>query len=147
VATSLGLGNDFSQVSSPRVSLVVDFLFLGGSEGLDGVSSEWRLAHGLGLHHLTPSKGGPEPAPEGAGSVQFAPRSISCTLDYCPLQLWALDVVISATKLGDLYAWTSSLFILVLGSSPFKHIGPCHLWRLLGTWSELLDCLAKRSLN
>jgi hypothetical protein len=29
----------------PRVSLVVDFLFLSGSEGLEGVSDEWRLAH------------------------------------------------------------------------------------------------------
>jgi hypothetical protein len=28
-----------------RVSLVVDYLFLSGSEGLDGVSGEWRLAH------------------------------------------------------------------------------------------------------
>jgi hypothetical protein len=28
----------------PRVSLVVDLLFLGGSEGLDNVSGEWRLA-------------------------------------------------------------------------------------------------------
>jgi hypothetical protein len=27
----------------PRVSLVVDLLFLGGSEELDGVSGEWRL--------------------------------------------------------------------------------------------------------
>jgi hypothetical protein len=43
VATSLVLGNDFSRVSSPRVSLVVDLLFLGGSEGLDGVSGEWPL--------------------------------------------------------------------------------------------------------
>jgi hypothetical protein len=29
----------------PRVSLVVDFLFLGDSEGLDDVFGEWRLAH------------------------------------------------------------------------------------------------------
>jgi hypothetical protein len=28
----------------PRVSLVVDSLFLGGSEGLDDVPGEWRLA-------------------------------------------------------------------------------------------------------
>jgi hypothetical protein len=27
-----------------RVSLVVDHLFLGGSEGLDGIFGEWRLA-------------------------------------------------------------------------------------------------------
>jgi hypothetical protein len=40
----------------------------------------------------------------GSVSAQFAPRSISCTLDYCPLQLWALDVVISTIKLRDLYA-------------------------------------------
>jgi hypothetical protein len=31
----------------PRVSLVVDFLFLGGSEGLDDVSGEWWLAHAI----------------------------------------------------------------------------------------------------
>jgi hypothetical protein len=36
-----------SRVSSPRVSLVVDFLFLGGSEGLDSVSSQWRLLHAI----------------------------------------------------------------------------------------------------
>jgi hypothetical protein len=28
----------------PRVSPIVDLLFLGGSEGLNGVSGEWRLA-------------------------------------------------------------------------------------------------------
>jgi hypothetical protein len=31
----------------PRVSLVVNSLFLGGSEGLDDISSEWRLAHAI----------------------------------------------------------------------------------------------------
>jgi hypothetical protein len=31
----------------PRVSLVIDFLFLDGSEGLDGISGEWRLAHAI----------------------------------------------------------------------------------------------------
>jgi hypothetical protein len=31
--------------SPPGVSLIVDSLFLGGSEGLDDVSGEWRLAH------------------------------------------------------------------------------------------------------
>jgi hypothetical protein len=29
----------------PKVSLVVDSLFLGVSEGLDDVFGEWRLAH------------------------------------------------------------------------------------------------------
>jgi hypothetical protein len=98
----------------------------------------------LGLHLLNTEERGPELPPEGvgpvrtgqptwavlgSGSAQIAPRSIFCTLDHWPLQLWALDVVISATKLRDLYAWISSLFISILGSSPFKHIGPCHLWR------------------
>jgi hypothetical protein len=40
----------------------------------------------------------------GSISAQFAPRSISCILDHWPLQLWTLDVVISVTKLRDLYA-------------------------------------------
>jgi hypothetical protein len=31
----------------PRVSLVVDLLFLGGSQELDGVSGEWLLAHAI----------------------------------------------------------------------------------------------------
>jgi hypothetical protein len=31
----------------PVVSLVVDLLFLGGCEELDGVSSEWRLPHAI----------------------------------------------------------------------------------------------------
>jgi hypothetical protein len=73
----------------------------------------------LGLRLLNNEERGTRTAPEGArpvrmgrpawallGSVsaQFAPRSISCTLDHWPLQLWALDVVISAIKLRDLYA-------------------------------------------
>jgi hypothetical protein len=41
----LGLVMISPECPPPRVSLVVDFLFLGGSEGLDGVSGEWRLAH------------------------------------------------------------------------------------------------------
>jgi hypothetical protein len=32
---------------SPRVSLVVDSLFPDSSEGLYGVSGEWRLAHAI----------------------------------------------------------------------------------------------------
>jgi hypothetical protein len=40
----LGLAMISPQYPPPRVSLVVDFLFLGGSEGLDDVSGEWRLA-------------------------------------------------------------------------------------------------------
>jgi hypothetical protein len=63
--------------------------------------------------------------------------------DHWPLQLWDLDVVISTAKLRDLYAWTSVLFISVLGSSPFKHISLCHLWKKVHTWLELLDWLAK----
>jgi hypothetical protein len=31
----------------PRVSLIVDLLFLGGSKGLDGVSGEWQIAHAI----------------------------------------------------------------------------------------------------
>jgi hypothetical protein len=73
----------------------------------------------LGFHILNTEERGCEPAPErarpvGLGrptrallssvSAQFAPRSISCTLDHWPLQLWALDVVIFAVKLRDLYA-------------------------------------------
>jgi hypothetical protein len=41
----LGLAMISLEYPPPRVSLVVNSLFLGGSEGLDGVSSEWRLAH------------------------------------------------------------------------------------------------------
>jgi hypothetical protein len=43
VAASLGLSMIYLECSPPRVSLV-DSLFIGGSEELDGVSSEWRLA-------------------------------------------------------------------------------------------------------
>jgi hypothetical protein len=31
----------------PRVSLIVDILFLGGSKGLDSVSGEWQIAHAI----------------------------------------------------------------------------------------------------
>jgi hypothetical protein len=31
----------------PTVSLVVDLLFLGGSEGIDGISGEWLLPHAI----------------------------------------------------------------------------------------------------
>jgi hypothetical protein len=41
----LGLAMISLECPPPRVSLVVDSLFLGGSEGLDGISGEWRLAH------------------------------------------------------------------------------------------------------
>jgi hypothetical protein len=41
----LGLAMISPEYPPPMVSLVVDRLFLGGSEGLDGVSGEWRLAH------------------------------------------------------------------------------------------------------
>jgi hypothetical protein len=73
----------------------------------------------LRFHELNTEERGHEPALERAGPIgmgrpawallgsvsdQFAPRSISCTLDHGPLQLWALDIVISATKLRDLYA-------------------------------------------
>jgi hypothetical protein len=43
----LGLAMISLECPPPRVSLVVDSLFLGGSEGLDGVSSEWRLTHAI----------------------------------------------------------------------------------------------------
>jgi hypothetical protein len=39
----LGLAMLSLECPPPRVSLVVDLLFLGGSEELDGVSGEWRL--------------------------------------------------------------------------------------------------------
>jgi hypothetical protein len=40
----LGLAMISPEYPPPRVSLVVDFLFLRGSEELYGVSGEWRLA-------------------------------------------------------------------------------------------------------
>jgi hypothetical protein len=43
----LGLAMISPEYPPPRDSLVVDSLFLGGSEGLDDVSSEWRLAHAI----------------------------------------------------------------------------------------------------
>jgi hypothetical protein len=43
----LGLAMISPKCTPPRVSLVVDSLFLGASEGLDGVSGEWRLAHAI----------------------------------------------------------------------------------------------------
>jgi hypothetical protein len=43
----LGLAMISPECPPPKVSLVVDLLFLGGSEGLDGVSCKWRLAHAI----------------------------------------------------------------------------------------------------
>jgi hypothetical protein len=43
VAASLGLGDDILSVL-PQESLSVDPLFLGGSEELDDIRGEWRLA-------------------------------------------------------------------------------------------------------
>jgi hypothetical protein len=43
----LGLSMIYLKCNPPRVYLVVDLLFLGGSEGLDCVSGEWRLAHAI----------------------------------------------------------------------------------------------------
>jgi hypothetical protein len=40
----LGLAMISPEYPPPRASLIVDFLFLSGSEGLDGISGEWRLA-------------------------------------------------------------------------------------------------------
>jgi hypothetical protein len=39
----LSLAMIYLKCPPPRISLVVDLLFLGGSEKLDGVSSKWRL--------------------------------------------------------------------------------------------------------
>jgi hypothetical protein len=41
----LGLAMISLECPPPRVSLIVDRLFLGSSEGLDDVSGEWPLAH------------------------------------------------------------------------------------------------------
>jgi hypothetical protein len=43
----LGLVMISPECPPPRVSLVVDSLFLGGSEGLNDGSREWRLAHAI----------------------------------------------------------------------------------------------------
>jgi hypothetical protein len=43
----LGLEMISPKYPPPRVSLIVNFLFLGGSEGLDGVSGKWRLPHAI----------------------------------------------------------------------------------------------------
>jgi hypothetical protein len=47
VATSLGLGNDLSRVSSPKGLSHSRSSLLGGPEELDGVTGEWWLAHTL----------------------------------------------------------------------------------------------------
>jgi hypothetical protein len=48
---SLGLAMIYLEGPPPRVSLVVDLLFLGGSEELDGVSDEWRIPHAIRVSH------------------------------------------------------------------------------------------------
>jgi hypothetical protein len=59
----------------PRVSLVVDLLFLGGSEGLDGVSGEWRLAHAIRVPQTQHRrKGGANCHQEGLGRPAWADR-------------------------------------------------------------------------
>jgi hypothetical protein len=111
----LGLAMISLECPPPRVSLVVDPLFLGGSKELDNVSGEWRLApaklnteeRGTRTAARRGWAGPNGPAGLGSSGLGFGPigpQSISCTLDHWPLQLWALDVVISAIKLRDLYA-------------------------------------------
>jgi hypothetical protein len=73
----------------------------------------------LGFHELNIEERRPEPPPERVGltglgrpswafpgpvSAHLVTRFVFCILDHGPLQLWALDVVISATKLRGLYA-------------------------------------------
>jgi hypothetical protein len=68
----------------------------------------------LGFHVVNTEERGRELTPErgmavsmgwpawaflGSVSAQLYPCSISCTLDHWPIQLWALDIIISATKL------------------------------------------------
>jgi hypothetical protein len=79
--------------------------------------------------------------------ARSSPHGSSWHFALGPLHLCHFEVIITAIKLRDLYGWTSGLFISVLRGSPFKHIGPCHLWGQVRIWSELLDCLTKRSLN
>jgi hypothetical protein len=100
----LGLAMISLECPPPRVSLIVDLLFLGSSEELTGVCGRKR---------------GAEPPPEGAGptdlgrsawdvpspiSAHLVTHFVFCILDHGPLQLWALDVAISAAKFRDLYA-------------------------------------------
>jgi hypothetical protein len=47
----LGLEMIYLEFPPPRVSLIVDLIFPGGSEELDGVSGEWRLAHAIRVPH------------------------------------------------------------------------------------------------
>jgi hypothetical protein len=59
----------------PRVSLVVDLLFLGGYEGLDDVSGEWRLEHAIRVaftYHQR--KGDPNRHKNGLGQSERADR-------------------------------------------------------------------------
>jgi hypothetical protein len=73
----------------------------------------------LGFHVLNTEERGPEPSSEetrpiglgrpawafpGPVSAHLVTRFVFCILNHSPLLLWALDVVISATKLRDLYA-------------------------------------------
>jgi hypothetical protein len=43
----LGLAMIYLECPPPRVSLIVNLLFHGGSEELDGISGEWRLPHAI----------------------------------------------------------------------------------------------------
>jgi hypothetical protein len=47
----LGFAMVSPECPPPRVSLVVDLLFLGGSEELDGVCGEWWLLHAIRVPH------------------------------------------------------------------------------------------------
>jgi hypothetical protein len=48
----LGLTMIYLECPPSGVSLLVDSIFLGGSEGLDDVFGEWRVALQLGFHEL-----------------------------------------------------------------------------------------------
>jgi hypothetical protein len=130
VATSLGLSNDVSRVSSPKgLSRSRFSLFIGGSEGLDGVSSEWRLSPRLGFHELNTKERGSKtdtrtgwvglPRPVGLGPSGLGFGSICSTVHLFHFGSSAASIV----GFGRRYLRDQVEGSLCMNFQPF-HLGP-----------------------
>jgi hypothetical protein len=125
----LGLAMISLECSPPRVSLVVNFLFLVGSEGLDSVSGEWRLAHAIRLHLLNTEErrartatkrgwAGPNgPAGLGLSGLGFGPTFSTVHL------LHFGSLAPSIVGFGRLYLRNQVEGFLCMNFQPF-HLGP-----------------------
>jgi hypothetical protein len=135
----LGLEMISPECPLPRVSLVIDLLFLGSSEGLDGVSREWPFYTWLGLHPLNTEERGTQttarrgwagpngPASLGSSGLSFGPTFSTVHL----LQFGSLAP--SIVGFGRRYLRDQVEGFLCMNFQPF-HLSPRE-FSIQGHWS------------